>query len=139
MSPTESTEIDGAKADAFAERLLTALNHGALCLIAPIGHRKGLFDVMREKPPARPEEIAIQAGLNARYVREWLGAMVTGGIVELDSAADCFSLPPEHAAFLTWVAAADSIAVVGQYIGVLGVVEDDIVECFRTGGGVPYE
>ena len=30
------------------------------------------------------------------------------------------------------------MAVFAQYIAVLGGVEDDIVECFRTGGGVPY-
>jgi len=36
-------------------------------------------------------------------------------------------------------AAADNLAVFAQYIGLLGSVEDDIVECFRKGGGVPYE
>jgi SAM-dependent methyltransferase len=29
--------------------------------------------------------------------------------------------------------------VFGQYIAVMGCVEDGIVECFRHGGGVPYE
>lgn len=75
---TASTEIDQAKPDAFAKRLLTALNHGALCLMVSIGHRTGLFDVMHEMDPATSEEIAVRAGLNERYVREWLGAMVTG-------------------------------------------------------------
>jgi 2-polyprenyl-3-methyl-5-hydroxy-6-metoxy-1,4-benzoquinol methylase len=36
------------------------------------------------------------------------------------------------------MAAADNIAVFAQYISVMGGVEDDIVECFRAGGGVPY-
>jgi 2-polyprenyl-3-methyl-5-hydroxy-6-metoxy-1,4-benzoquinol methylase len=31
------------------------------------------------------------------------------------------------------------MAVFAQYIGTLGGVEDEIVECFRRGGGVPYE
>ena len=48
------------------------------------------------------------------------------------------SLPPEHAAFLTRAAGADNIAVFSQYISLLGSVEDDIVECFKNGGGVPY-
>jgi 2-polyprenyl-3-methyl-5-hydroxy-6-metoxy-1,4-benzoquinol methylase len=30
------------------------------------------------------------------------------------------------------------MAVFAQYIAVLGDVEEDIVECFRNGGGVPY-
>ena len=133
------SHFDQAKADAFAGKILTALNNGALCLMVSIGHRTGLFDVMSQSPPARSEEIAARAGLNERYVREWLGAMVTGGVVDFDPASNCYSLPAEHAAFLTRAAAADNMAVFAQYIAVMGCVEDDIVECFRKGGGVPYE
>ncbi len=133
------SRFDPAKAEAFAGKVLTALNDGALCLMISIGHRAGLFDAMRESPPKRSEEIATRAGLNERYVREWLGAMVTGGVVDYDPADSRYSLPSEHAAFLTRAAAADNMAVFAQYIGVLGGVEDDIVECFRKGGGVPYE
>ena len=104
-----------------------------------IGHRTGLFDVMSKSPAETSEEIAARAGLNERYVREWLGAMVTGRVVAIDPATSRFSLPPEHAAFLTRAAAADNMAVFAQYVGILGCVEDDIVECFRYGGGVPYE
>src|SRR6185436_16514387 len=70
--------------------------------------------------------------------REWLGAMVTGRIVNIDPARNRFSLPPEHAAFLTRAAGADNIGVFAQYIALLGSVEDEIVECFKKGGGVPY-
>src|SRR4029434_10121289 len=70
-------EIDSAKAEAFAGRLLSALNDGALCLMIAVGHRVGLFDAMRELPPSTSDEIAHHTGLNERYVREWLGAMVT--------------------------------------------------------------
>jgi ubiquinone/menaquinone biosynthesis C-methylase UbiE len=139
MSESKSNAIDAAKAEQFATRLLTTLNNGPLCLMISIGHRTGLFDVMREFPPATAEEIARSAGLNERYVREWLGAMITGAIIELDPASQRFRLPPEHAAFLTRAAAADNLAVFTQYIGLMGRVEDEIVECFRKGGGVPYD
>jgi ubiquinone/menaquinone biosynthesis C-methylase UbiE len=133
------SHFDQAKAEAFAGRVLTALNNGALCLMVSIGHRTGLFDIMSQSPPARSEEIAARAGLNERYVREWLGAMVTGGVVDFDPPSHAYALPVEHAACLTRAAAADNMAVFGQYIGLMGCVEDDIVECFRKGGGVPYE
>jgi 2-polyprenyl-3-methyl-5-hydroxy-6-metoxy-1,4-benzoquinol methylase len=71
-------------------------------------------------------------------VREWLGAMVTSGVIAVDPVTTRFTLPPEHAAFLTRSAAADNLAVFAQYIGLLGGVEDHIVECFKRGGGVPY-
>jgi 2-polyprenyl-3-methyl-5-hydroxy-6-metoxy-1,4-benzoquinol methylase len=129
---------DRGKADAFAGRLLGALNNAALCLMMSVGHRTGLFDVMSVSPPETSEEIASRAGLNERYVREWLGAMVTGGVVDVEPATRRFSLPAEHAAFLTHAAGADNMAAFTQYIAILGAVEDDIVQCFRKGGGVPY-
>ncbi|MGH8058977.1 MAG: transcriptional regulator, partial [Candidatus Entotheonellia bacterium] len=138
MSSSAHTDFDSAKAEAFAGRFLTALNNGALCLMVSIGHRTGLFDVMSQLPPASSEEIAARAGLNERYVREWLGAMVTGGVVDVDPTNNRYSLPAEHAAHLTRAAGADNLAVFAQYIAVMGGVEDDIVECFRAGGGVPY-
>jgi 2-polyprenyl-3-methyl-5-hydroxy-6-metoxy-1,4-benzoquinol methylase len=133
------SKLDGTRAQAFAERLLRALNDGALCLMVSVGHRTGLFDVMSGLRAATTQEIADRAGLKERYVREWLGAMVTGGVVDYDPTTGGYALPAEHAASLTRAAAADNMAVFAQYIGGLGYVEDDIVECFKKGGGVPYE
>ncbi len=64
--------------------------------------------------------------------------MLTGGVVEVDDS-DCYRLPEHHAQLLTRNTESDNLAVMAQYISVLGSVEDDIVECFYNGGGVPYE
>ncbi|MGH9145361.1 MAG: transcriptional regulator, partial [Vicinamibacterales bacterium] len=133
------SSFDSSKAEAFAGTLLQNLNHGAWCLMASIGHRTGLFDTMSHLPPATALDIARAANLNERYVREWLGAMVTAGVVLVDSTSTLYSLPAEHAATLTRAAGTDNVAMFAQYIGMLGGVEDDIVACFRNGGGVPYE
>jgi SAM-dependent methyltransferase len=103
-----------------------------------LGHRTGLFDTMSTLPPADPATIAGVAGLNERYVREWLGAMTVGRIVTHDSVAGTYQLPPEHAALLTRVAAPNNVAAFMQYPAVLGQVEDQIAQCFKGGGGVPY-
>lgn len=87
------------------------------------------------KEMSTSEGIAARAGLDERYVREWRGAMVTGGVVDMDPASNLYSLPAEHAAYLTRAAAADNMAVFGQYIARMGCVEEDIGECFRNGGG----
>jgi len=130
--------LDQSKAEAFADRMLNTLNEGALALMTSLGHRTGLFDVMSDLPPSTSEQIANAAELNERYVREWLGAMVVGRIVEYEPANRTYHLPPEHAASLIRTAAPDNMAVFAQYIPLLGTVEDQIVECFRKGGGVPY-
>ncbi len=115
------------------------LNAGALMVMTSVGHRAGLFDALAETDAATSSELAQAAGLNERYVREWLGAMATGRIVELDPETGHYSLPAEHAAWLTRAASPDNLAVEAQWIPTLSVVEDDVLECFRTGGGVPYE
>ena len=139
METARKTEFDASKASAFAETLLQTLNNGALCLMVSIGHRTGLFDTMSRIPPGTSAEIAEAGKLNERYVREWLGAMVTAGVVDYDPATKRYALPAEHAASLTRAAGADNMGVFAQYIGGLGSVESDIVACFHKGGGVPYE
>jgi 2-polyprenyl-3-methyl-5-hydroxy-6-metoxy-1,4-benzoquinol methylase len=134
-----NVSINEVKSEEFAERMMTILNHGALNLMISIGYRTELFDVMSELEPSSSEEIASAAKLNERYVREWLGAMVTGEIVVYDLENKTYSLPPEHSAWLTRKAVPNNIAVTTQWISVLGSVEDKIVECFHNGGGVPYE
>ena len=130
--------FDAAKAEAFTEKMAGVLNGAALALMISIGHRTGLFDVMAALPPAGPARIACEAGLSERYVREWLGAMATGGVLDYDPAGRVYALPPEHAACLTREARPNNLATTTQWIAVLGGVEDAIVECFERGGGVPY-
>lgn len=131
--------IDRAKTDAFTEKLIGMMNGAAVSLMISIGHRTGLFDVLDQLPPSNSQQIAKAARLNERYVREWLGAMVTGGIVLYDPATKSYHLPAEHAAVLTRAASPNNLAVQTQFLSVLGGVEDGIVECFHQGGGVPYE
>jgi hypothetical protein len=122
----------------FAERMLRTMNEAALALMASVGHRTGLFDVMAAMPAATSAEIASRASLDERYVREWLAVMTTGQIVEHDGATGSYWLPADHAAWLTRAVGMKNLATGMQYIGLMAVVEDQIVDCFRRGGGVPY-
>jgi 2-polyprenyl-3-methyl-5-hydroxy-6-metoxy-1,4-benzoquinol methylase len=131
-------ELDQKKAEEFAGRMLEVLNAGALAIMTSIGHRTGLFDAMAGLAPSTSEQIASAAGLNERYVREWLGAMAVGGTVEHDAESGTYFLPPEHAAWLTRAATPNNIAVTTQFIPLMGSVEDGIVESFKEGGGLPY-
>ncbi|HET9476690.1 MAG TPA: class I SAM-dependent methyltransferase [Dehalococcoidia bacterium] len=135
---TTTQAIDQQKAEAFAGQMVNILNGSCLGLMTSVGHRTGLFNKMATMPPATSEQIAEAAGLNERYVREWLSAMAAGGIVEYDPAGRTFRLPPEHAASLTEAAGPANMATMMQFFALVGQTEDDLVECFRKGGGVPY-
>ncbi len=137
---TASRETFAAeKREQFADQLIATLNSAGLAMMISIGHRTRLFDLMAEMVPATSSQIAEHASLKERYVREWLGAMVTAGVIEYDPKRKTYRLPGEHAALLTRAATPENFAVTMQWIAVLGRVEDQIVTAFREGGGVPYE
>jgi SAM-dependent methyltransferase len=133
-----TTVLDPTRTQAFAEQALGIVNSGCLSLMMSIGHRTGLFDTMATLEAATSDRIAAAAGLNERYVREWLGAMVTGRVVEYDASTRTYWLPREHAASLVRTAGPDNLAELAQIVSMLGLVETAIVDTFRNGGGVPY-
>lgn len=129
--------LDTTRRDAFTGKLLGILNSGALSLMISLGHRAGLFDVMSGQGFVSERALAALAGLHERYVREWLGAMVAGGIVEYERGSG-YRLPAEHAASLTRAARPGNLASTAQWIPLLASVEDEVLACFERGGGVPY-
>ncbi len=135
---TSTLETPITNGNAFAERMLNAVNEASLMLMTSIGHRTGLFDCLAEMSPATSAQIATQSKLNERYVREWLGAMVTGRVIDYDATTKQYHLPAERAACLTRAAGADNIASVAQWVAVLGAVEDEVAAAFEHGRGVPY-
>ncbi len=130
--------LDETKVTAFAQRMTDTLNDAFLAFMVSIGDQTGLFDAMAQLPPATSEDIARAAGLQERYVREWLGAMVTGRVVQYDPAQKTYVLPAEHAACLTRAAGAHNLATSMLWVSCIGAVEPEVVQCFRRGGGVPY-
>ena len=143
FTPTHTAshaQFDSARHEAFGERMVGTLNQAALSFMLSIGHRTGLLDALRRlNRPATTHEIADESGLNERYVREWLGALVTGRVIDYDPSTRGYRLPPEHAAWLTREATPSNLAGVMQFMSVFGKVEDHVLDCFYRGGGVPYE
>jgi hypothetical protein len=131
--------VEEQAAEQFAVRMLGVINHAALALMASVGHRTGLFQAMTGLAPGTSTEIAQAAGLQERYVREWLGAMATGGVVRHDAATGRYVLPPEHAAFLTPAAGPDNLAAFARELAYFAKAEDAVVDRFRSGGGLGYD
>ena len=134
----DKQDYNNSKADEFASKMFQFLNSGMLSLMISIGYKTGLFDIIAQLKPSTSQEISQASKLNERYIREWLGAMVTGNIIEYDPLTEKYFLPKEHSAFLTRKSGIDNLAVLAQYVSLMGNVEDKIVECFRNGGGLPY-
>ncbi|MCV7088990.1 class I SAM-dependent methyltransferase [Mycobacterium interjectum] len=118
--------------------MVAAIDGASLTILLSIGHQTGLLDTMAGLPPATSAQIAEAAGLNERYVREWLAGMTAGHVIDYDANAGTYSLPAHRAGVLTRAAGPDNLALVALFLPQLGEVEQKIVGCFREGGGLPY-
>ncbi|HEX4249032.1 MAG TPA: class I SAM-dependent methyltransferase [Pseudonocardia sp.] len=121
---------------AFGGRLRELLTGHALTMLLSIGHRAGLFEAAA-LGPATSVELAQRAGLDERYVREWLAAMVTGRILRFQPDTGWYSLPAEHTPLLTG-ATASNIGPAADSLGVLAALLPSVRRCFTEGGGVPF-
>jgi 2-polyprenyl-3-methyl-5-hydroxy-6-metoxy-1,4-benzoquinol methylase len=135
---TTGQAVDSERKEEFAGRMVQVLNDACLGYLCSLGHRTGLFDTMAPLPPSTSVQIAKAADLDERYVREWLGGLTVAGVVEYRPADGTYWLPPEHAASLTRAAGTENMASLLQDLALLGIVEDEVLDAFRKGGGVPY-
>ncbi|HEV3310975.1 MAG TPA: class I SAM-dependent methyltransferase [Chloroflexota bacterium] len=127
----------GSNAGDFPKRLLDIYTGAVLTCMIAIGHQTGLFEAAA-KGPATCDQLAERAHLTERYVREWLGAMVTGGIMVFRPDDATYELPLEQRRFLSGDAASNA-APQSQLFPLLGRILPEVVTAFREGGGVPYE
>ena len=131
----EAATLD-ERAEAFADELLGFYVGGFVTFMVDLGVRTGLFEALAEGP-ATCRQAARRAGLQERYVREWLGAVVTAGIVEYDPVTSIYALPLEHAVCLTGDTEMN-IAPLSLLSGLLAQHIQPVADAFRDGGGVPY-
>lgn len=119
------------------ERMIQILNDGAINVLGSIGHQLGLFDTLATLPWSTSSQVADAAGLNERYVREWLGGVVTAGWVDYDADAGLYRIRADHVSFLTGTGV-DNIARTMGLITLMGEVTPKVVQTFRAGGGLTY-
>ncbi len=140
MTATETREHTPTTTDpdAVVERLLRILDDGAVCILTSIGQEVGLFDTLAALPPATSVQVADAAGLDERYLREWLGGMVTAGFVEYVPEDRTYYICPDHTPFLTGNTP-DNLARTMRFVSLMGLVQPKVVEAFRHGGGLSYD
>lgn len=130
--------FDDKRQAEFENRFLHALNESGMLQLVSLGHRSGLFNHLADGEAVTCSELAERSQLNERYVREWLGGLTVSGIVEHDADNMTYRLPSEYASLLSANGEAN-LAIFAQYMPLLGQVEDDVLDSFQHGKGVPYE
>lgn len=136
---TATTLVDQAKAEAFVGTALANTTAFTVTVLAGLGDRLGLWRALAERGPATSTELAERADIDERYAREWLGAMTTAEYLTYDPATGVFTLPPEHAPVLADEGGPVFFGGTFQMLRGMVTVYDELLEVFRTGGGVPQE
>ena len=107
-----------------------------------LGNRLGLYDALLGGA-GTVDEVAAAAGIAPRYAREWLEQQAVAGVLTVDdvtaaAGARRYTLPEAHVGVVADPLALDHMApLAGLVIGIASVL-DEVVDAYRSGGGVPY-
>jgi len=138
-----TTAADTSKTEAFVDRLFGA-TLGAIDVFAVyLGDRLGLYRALAKDGPATPPELAKRAGIHPRYAREWLEQQAVSEVLDVDDPAKPeddrrYALPAAHAEALIDPESPFSIAPLARAFASIGVVLPNIMDAYRTGGGVAW-
>jgi SAM-dependent methyltransferase len=103
-----------------------------------VGDQSGLFKAMAGAGPLKPDALAERARIPVRYVEEWLAVMTGAGYVEHDAADDRFTLPDEHALFLTDPSSEYYLGGLFQGLPGFLAMAPRLVDAFKAGEGVSF-
>lgn len=129
--------------EAFAERVLGAVLGAQEVQAVYLGDRLGWYRALAEHGPMTSVELAGATGTDERYAREWLEHQAACGYLAVEGVdapptERCFALPAGHAAVLVDRDDLAFLAPAARFVAGLGRYLDEIVEAYRTGGGVSW-
>lgn len=123
--------------DYTADRAMAYLTGAAVASLVFLGDRLGLYKALRATGEASSADLAERAGLDERWVREWLHGQASAGLVR-HIGAGVFQLTDEQAAVLA--DEQDPAFMAGGFALLFALLRnwEPLQESFRTGRGRPY-
>jgi 2-polyprenyl-3-methyl-5-hydroxy-6-metoxy-1,4-benzoquinol methylase len=128
-----------SQAENLAHRVVNDMGGAFTMALAYVGDQLGIYKTMHGAGPMTSEELAEKTGLNERYVREWLKAMVAAEYLDYNPITRQFWMTEEQAFVL---AEENSPMFCGggfQFTTPSLYNTPRILEAFRNGGGVSYD
>jgi SAM-dependent methyltransferase len=131
-------KIDEAKLQSLMQKTVGDLGAAMSSVLVNLGDRLGLYKALAEAGPSTSAQLAARAGLDERYVREWLAAQAASSYVNYDSPTGTFLLSPEQA--MVFATEGQPTSILGAFELLYSVWNDSlkIEQAFRTGGGVGW-
>jgi hypothetical protein len=89
--------IDDQKLHQFMGQMLSDLGGAASIALVRIGDSLGLYKTLHARGAMTAAELAAEAAVNERYLREWLSHQAASNYLSYDPMTEKFELPPEQA------------------------------------------
>ena len=133
-----TSQIDPAKLEALIGKVMGDIGGAMALLMGYMGDRLDLYRAMQAAGPTTSDALARHAGLDERYVREWLSANAAAGYVDYDETKESFALSPE--AELVFAAEGDPRCLQGFLQAVKSVFDDEekTTAAIRAGQGLGW-
>src|SRR5436190_10193236 len=130
--------VDDAKLHQFMGQMLSDLGGAASVALVRIGDALGLYKALHERGPMTVDELAAAAGVNQRYLREWLSHQAASTYLSYDPPTQKFTLPPEQA--MVFAIEDSPVYMMGAFDLMTWMTEskDQVQAVFPTGAGVPW-
>jgi 2-polyprenyl-3-methyl-5-hydroxy-6-metoxy-1,4-benzoquinol methylase len=130
--------MDEAKLHQFVVRTLSDLGGAASVALVHIGDALGLYKTMHARGPMTVAELAGAAGVDQRYLREWLSHQAASDYVAYDPATGKFSLPDEQA--MVFAVEDSPVNLIGAFETMAALLgnQEKVKPAFRTGEGVAW-
>lgn len=126
---------DEKRLEAFAEKVMGDLGGAFAVLLSYLADRTGIYRAMRDIGRSDTETLAKAAGVDTRYLREWLSAQAAGGYVSYHAEDDTFSLTPEQAIVLAEEGHPACMQGMMEIIVSQYITHEKATEVLRTGAG----
>lgn len=126
--------VDEGKLNELLGKFVSDAGGSFHAISSVIGDRLGLYRSLFAVMPATSGEVAVEAGVGERYVREWLSGQAAGGYVSYDPGTERFSLTEEQAFAL---AAPDGMQIAAAFHIPIAAAKnvDRITEAIRSNSG----
>lgn len=90
-------ELDLGRLEAFAGQVMGDIGGSLALLLAYLGDQTGIYRALRDGGRCSCANLAQRAGVDQRYLQEWLSAQAAAGYVTFHAEDETFSLNPEQA------------------------------------------
>lgn len=133
------SEMDRERIASFLDRFVGYASGATTIGLLAVADRAGLLTWLGEHHSGTAADIAAGTDLKRRYVEEILSGLAAAGAIEYEPDSETFTMPPEHALFLS---DSSSPYFMGGWMDMIPAFltqVDGVARAARDGGGVGFE